>query len=162
KKLLVLLAAVLVAVGGVVLYKNRHHLFRPDIARTGGTYLTFEVAEWYGSNHDVAALAQAVQRRVDPSGADGITVQPEGDDRVIVGVRRGSRHDDLVDRVKRLLGRSGRLEVRMVANRTDDLEALTAAEKALLDPKTHPELAKREKKDTPPPAPLNRDGKPTF
>ena len=45
KNLLSLVVAAVIITGGVLLYKNRHQLFRPDFDRSGGTLLVFEVAE---------------------------------------------------------------------------------------------------------------------
>jgi SecD/SecF fusion protein len=67
-----------------------------------------------------------------------------------------------VQRIKELIEKQGRLEFRILANRVDDEEAITAAEAYFKDPRNKAELERLEVRAEPPPPPRREDGSPFF
>jgi preprotein translocase subunit SecD len=149
KPFLALLVSAGIIGGGMYLYQHRHQLFRPNLARSGGTLLVFETDG--EPPDDLEALVEALQKRFDSSGG-GVVVRAEGDRRVEIGVPNGKTHDEQVEMVKRLVSRRGLLEILVLANRSDDDAAVVAA---LVVPKG-------EKLDRPPARPRDRKTDDTF
>jgi SecD/SecF fusion protein len=67
-----------------------------------------------------------------------------------------------IESIKSLIEQQGRLEFRILANRTDDLPAIQAAEAYFKDPAHKAELVRAEEFGEPPPPPRNADGGTTF
>jgi SecD/SecF fusion protein len=67
-----------------------------------------------------------------------------------------------VERIKNEIERQGRLEFRILANTTDDAEAINAAEKWFKSPQARAELERAENRNEPPPSPRREDGGQTF
>jgi preprotein translocase subunit SecD len=163
------LAAVLLG-GGVVLALFLAGVFRPrpDINQVGGTVLVYELEEEQNSeDFKPEELAAAVQRRVDPSGAYGITAGPVGERRVEVQIPgAGGEHAARVEWVKELLASVGNLEFRILANDRNDKEAQDAARKffesARSNDKVRQELATLAAAGKPPPPPRATDGTRVF
>ncbi len=160
KKVLLVVVALAVVAGGVLLYLNRHRLFRPDFDKVGGTEIVFEVAP-QEKEPDLDALCRVLARRLDPNGAAGVVVRPEGERRVAVRVPNGKLHDELVAAARDSAWRPGRLEFCILANPEDDAEALTAARETLRKAGKD-DLARRARRGQPPPAPIGEGGKRTF
>jgi preprotein translocase subunit SecD len=160
KKLLLAAGVLAVVAGGVLLFLYRHHLFRPDFDKVGGTEIVFEVAE-DDKDPRLDELCRALRQRFDPTGGLGVVVRPEGERRVAVRVPNGKHHDELVQRVKETAWRTGRLEFCIVANSEDDGEAIAAARETLRRAGKEG-LARLEKRAEPPPAPAHADGSRLF
>lgn len=126
KVLIGIVVATVVITASVVLFRNRHHLLRPDVARVGGTRLVVACEGKPGPD----AVAAALAKRFDPTGSEGIIVRAAGDG-LEIDVPNGSNHDENVERVKRLLARPGRLRFGVLAHQDDDGPALEAARKWL-------------------------------
>lgn len=133
KALLSLVAAAAIIAGGVFLYRHRHVLFRPDFARTGGTVLAFAVdgdPPVDGLDETVAVL----RRRFDPTRGQGVEIRATAAGEIEIMVPVTYKSDELVDRVKRLAGRRGSLEIRLVASVGEEDAALKATVAALKEP----------------------------
>ena len=63
-------------------------------------------------------LVAAVARRVNPSGVKEVTIRPYGPDRLEIIVPETGRQE--IDRLKRILGRVGAVQFRILANQRDD------------------------------------------
>jgi preprotein translocase subunit SecD len=150
KYFLALLVTAGIITGAMYLYRHRHQLFRPDIAKAGGTLLVFEVDG--EPPDDLEPLVETLQKRFDLSGGAGIVVRGAGEGQVEVGVPNGKTHDDQVAMVKRLVTRRGKLEVLVLSNRLDDEAAINAA---MI-------LPKGEKLDVPPRRPRDPKTDDTF
>jgi len=103
----------------------------PTLEKAGGTILVYEVDAQADSAADYspAAMVEALQRRIDPDGAKGMRVRPEGHKRFEIAIPRGPQHADDVQHVKDILVQSGVLEFRILANMQDDPEAMAAIQK---------------------------------
>ncbi len=131
KRLLVVCLAAAVVAGGVKLFQMRYQLFRPDAGKVGGTELIF-AAEGAPDEEDLARTCAVLRKRFDPIGAAGVEVRPAGPGRIAVLVPHGKRHDDLVDRVRRLSAVPGRLELGLLAHELHEREAVEEARKRFL------------------------------
>src|SRR5881394_2666025 len=90
-----ILMATAVIGASVTLYSVRHRLFRPDVARVGGTRVVLDV------KGDAEKVAAALRQRFDPTGGEGIVVRTEGAT-VTVDAPNGRNHDANWLRVLRL------------------------------------------------------------
>jgi len=133
KTLLALAVAAGIVAGGRFLYLHRHTLFRPDFDRAGGTLLVF-AAEGSPARGDLDAAAALLQRRFDPTGGVGLLVAANDDGEVEFRVPRSDKHDALVDQIKRLVGQTGEVELRVFASKGADDPAILAAAAALKAP----------------------------
>lgn len=150
-----LLAALLVGAAvigsSVWLFHNRHWLFAPDIERQGGTRLVLRV------QGDREAVAEALRKRFDPRQLGAVAVRVAGE-RVYLDVPEGESHGDTLDHVRRLLPRSGRLWLALLAEEKEDAEAVAAARAWLADPANAKALKRCEATLTPPFAPVVEGG----
>jgi preprotein translocase subunit SecD len=159
KKVVFVFLVLVVAAGGVVLFRYRHGLFGPDFDRVGGTEIVFQVAD-DEKEARLDEVCDVLTRWLDPSKLAGVVVQPEGERRVAVRVPNGKAHDDVVEFVKLAAWHTGRLEFCIVANEVDDAAGIAAA-RDTLRAAGKDELARLEKQAIPPPGP-QREGKRTF
>ena len=152
--------------------------FKLGIDLRGGTILVYEVdqelSEQSRSRDSSAgrakadtALADSLKRRLDPADQYGIIVRPLGESRVEIllpyGGQPGSGQkgttESEVDKIKGLIQQVGSLEFRIMANATDDADALAAVQDFLRRAKENPageeakELEARAKAGLPPPFP---------
>jgi hypothetical protein len=133
KRCLFGLLALAVVGGGVwwQLYLRPWGPKRLDIDRDGGTILVFEVdgnAAPKDADEKMDDLARAVHKRIDQWDRHSITVRPVENRRVEVVVPRDRDHEGLLKHIESLLGRTGRLEFRILANQRDDEQAFDRAE----------------------------------
>lgn len=152
KKYLPLVVAVLIIPSGMLLYRHRHRLFRPDFARTGGTQLVFALAE-PASPQDLLEAVGLLEKRLDPVGKFGILVRVTDDGKVAFDVPAGRHHDEQVEMIRRTAGRTGKLEFRFYAMTGEDDEAIQAA---------RAQSRKPGPKDTSPADPKNGQGTNEF
>ncbi len=163
--------------------------FRRGIDLAGGTILVYEVnldrtRERLGttdqvnpntgatglSADDIKKLAESLKRRIDPADLRNVVVRPVGTTRVEIILpfsNAGSGEsagitEDFVQEVKNLVSQVGVLEFRIVANPTDDREAIQDARNLLAradtDPAFKAELEERARRGLPPPAPRGESG----
>jgi hypothetical protein len=151
KYLVAILVSVGVIAGGHYFYRHRHQLFRPDFDRTGGTLLVFEI-DGEPPAGGLGELLDVLQKRFDPGGSAGVVFRVDEEGRVEIGVPSGKQHDDLVESIKRLAGRPGVVEFRVIANRADDEPVCKVVEVPV----------KGAKLDVPPPPPRNAGGGDEF
>ncbi|HKA06657.1 MAG TPA: protein translocase subunit SecD [Gemmataceae bacterium] len=119
--------------------------FKLGIDLRGGTILVYEVDQELseqtrgrdsgaGRARADTALADSLKRRLDPADQYGIIVRPLGESRVEIllpyGGQPGSGQkgttESEVDKIKGLIQQVGSLEFRIMANATDDADALEA------------------------------------
>jgi preprotein translocase subunit SecD len=151
------------APGGHVVWRWRS---RPNFDRDGGVLLTYEI-DAEGSppgSYQVDVLLDRIRRRIDPTGLGGVEVRSPGAGRVEIAIPRAG--PDEVEGAKLALS-LGRLELRIVANNTDDNAAISAARDQLktfkaVPPAMQERLRKSEAAAQPPPAPRNDGGGLTF
>ncbi len=121
------------------------------VERVGETTLIYEIDPeaditlkklHSGEKTDFTLLAEALKRRIDPTGALKVTVRAEGDSRVEIIIPFGrtamDEHDAKVEEIKRLIQRVGRLEFDIVANSKDDKKGFEMAQE-FFETKTSPE-----------------------
>ena len=120
--------------------------FKLGIDLSGGTILVYEVDQdasklsqggtaSQGRAQADTALAESLKRRIDPADILGVVIRPLGKSRVEIILPYADRQEDgkqgakqgEVDRVKELIKQVGSLEFRILANDTDDAEAIDAA-----------------------------------
>jgi preprotein translocase subunit SecD len=102
----------------------------PTLEQAGGTILIYEIdADASPVEYSPADMADALQRRIDPSKAKGMSVRSEGHDRFEIIIPRGPQHAEDVQHVKDLVERAGRLEFRILANSQDDRAGIEAVKK---------------------------------
>jgi SecD/SecF fusion protein len=147
-----LLAAIIV-IRAVQKYDAGEGGFKLGIDLVGGTILVYEVDQQrekerrelskgdeekaFRGEKTSQALAEAIKRRIDPDDVKNIIVRPAGEFRIEVILPTGSHRKNVegkknvtsadVDKIKSLIEDVGSLEFRIVANRTDDGQALDAA-----------------------------------
>jgi SecD/SecF fusion protein len=160
--------------------------FRRGIDLAGGTILVYEVdlartearkqrsgqadpsqtsATSGLSSEDIRRLAENLKRRIDPADLRNVIVRPVGTTRVEIilpytgsttGGKAGAT-EDFVQEVKNLVGQVGVLEFRILANLTDDAEAIRDAQRlideAATDPKAKADAEERARAGLPPRAP---------
>jgi preprotein translocase subunit SecD len=149
---------VLVGLAGLALLLLRGRYLWPDLEHRGGTLLVYEVAADAAPNsYQPSDLARAVARRLGASWRNGITVRPDEEGRLQVGVPRVGDHAAALKRIKGLLRRAGALEFPILANEVDDRDAVDAAWSYLTSARTtarvRRELERRDRAGRPPPPP---------
>ena len=163
--------------------------FKLGIDLRGGTILVYEVdqqanegrgAEARGGRRAEAdaALAESLKRRIDPADLLGVVVRPSaGKSRVEIllpygrqgasGGQGGASQSE-VEKIKGLIQEVGSLEFRIMANDTDDAEALEAVREYLKRAKDNPgekeakDLEAAAKVGLPPPFPNRGPGESPF
>jgi SecD/SecF fusion protein len=146
--------------------------FRLGVDLVGGTILVYEV-DTSKQQGEVKPdeLAAALKRRIDPADLLNVTIRPINSEtpRVEIilptgGYASGKRTltNEEVENIKNLIQQQGRLEFRILANPTDDKEAIEQASKYLSNPDHQQHLADLEKKGQPPPEPEAPGGGKTF
>src|SRR5918994_4536648 len=161
--------------------------FRRGIDLAGGTILVYEVdlartearkqrggeptdptqttATSGLSSDDIRRLAENLKRRIDPADLRNVIVRPVGTTRIEIilpftgstsGGKAGAT-EDFVQEVKNLVGQVGVLEFRILANLTDDAEAVRDAvrliDEAATDPTAKARADERARAGLPPLAP---------
>ncbi len=146
--------------------------FRLGVDLVGGTILVYEV-DTSKQQGEVKPdeLAAALKRRIDPADLYNVTIRPIPSEtpRVEIilptgGYASGKQtlNPEQVENIKNLIQQQGRLEFRILANGTDDKEAIDRAAEYLRNADNQEKLADLEKKGLPPPDPTAQDGSPTF
>src|SRR5262245_27477495 len=125
-KVVIVVAAALVAVGGVVLawffvFRNTGPAPRPDINVVGGTILVYEIDPGRegadpAEHADVERLASILERRLGAMDLAAVTVRPGGKDRVEILIPRVGDQAEQVAHVKLLVSHVGAMELRVLAN----------------------------------------------
>jgi SecD/SecF fusion protein len=158
----------LIAVGGWFFFRS---VTRPSLARSGGTVLVYEVDTERAIAPEFRSeeMAEALARRIDPSGRQGVTVRPVGESSFEIAIPRSGNHQEKVQRAKELIAQVGMLEFRILANNQDDTEAIAVAQAyfaTVADPKqpadkkdeVKRELEDRASRGLPPLGPRKADG----
>jgi SecD/SecF fusion protein len=146
--------------------------FRLGVDLVGGTILVYEV-DTSKQQGEVKPdeLAAALKRRIDPADLYNVTIRPIPSEtpRVEIilptgGYASGKQtlNPEEVEKIKNLIQQQGRLEFRILANPTDDKEAIEQASKYFTNPDHQERLADLEKKGLPPPEPEAPGGGKTF
>jgi SecD/SecF fusion protein len=152
--------------------------FKLGVDLAGGTILVYEVDvdkftnEEAKSKFDAKELVAALKRRIDPNDLKNVTIRPVGKYRVEIILPTGGHSKKNftpkeVEDTRALISQVGSLEFRILANQTDDRDAIDAA-KAFFDGLNDPakkedpivkahlaELQVRAAKGLPPPPPMN-------
>jgi SecD/SecF fusion protein len=161
--------------------------FKLGIDLRGGTILVYEVdqdASKMSRGSDAGgtrakadtALAESLKRRIDPTDILGVVIRPLGESRVEIilpygGASEGGRtgvSQAEVDKIKLLIREVGSLEFRILANDTDDADALEAARDYFKRAKENPtgpeakDLEAAAKSGLPPPFPNRGPNEPPF
>ncbi|MHB1426630.1 MAG: hypothetical protein ACYC3I_26005, partial [Gemmataceae bacterium] len=166
-RILICVAPVLLGIA-VCAWANYKDKFRQGVDLAGGTILVYEV-DMSKQQGDVNAdeLAAALKRRIDPADLLNVTIRPIKTEPARVEIilptggqtsGRETLTDEKVRDIKNLIQQQGRLEFRILANPTDDREALERAEKFFESPDHQAILEKRERDGLPPPDPLPQGG----
>jgi SecD/SecF fusion protein len=118
------------------------------------------------STDDLKKLAESIKRRIDPADLRNVIVRPVGNNRIEIvlpysdaktrGDGKTAITEDYVEEVKALVAQVGVLEFRILANATDDKEAIDQAIGIINN--MSPEEADRLAKAGQPPPPPVRDG----
>ncbi len=146
--------------------------FRLGVDLVGGTILVYEV-DTSKQQGEVKPdeLAAALKRRIDPADLYNVTIRPIPSEtpRVEIilptgGYASGKQtlNPEQVENIKNLIQQQGRLEFRILANGTDDKDAIDRAAEYVRNADNQEKLADLEKKGLPPPDPTAQDGSPTF
>ncbi|MGH7171579.1 MAG: protein translocase subunit SecD, partial [Gemmataceae bacterium] len=147
--------------------------FRLGVDLVGGTILVYEVDTSKQQVEEIKPdeLAAALKRRIDPADLLNVTIRPVAGETPRVEIilptgghasGRRTLTNEEVEGIKNLIQRQGRLEFRILANPTDDKEAIERAEAFLSNPDNRALLEKRERDGLPPPDPAPQDGGKTF
>lgn len=130
-------------------YQEHRGGFKLGVDLVGGTILVYEAdPEKTPKDFNVAELAEKIKKRIDPADLYNITVRPVPPARVEIvmptgGSRSGGEGQSLtsedVERAKELISRVGSLRFLILANTTDDREAVDIAQQ-MYGPKMSPEL----------------------
>jgi len=146
--------------------------FRLGVDLVGGTILVYEV-DTSKQQGEVKPdeLAAALKRRIDPADLYNVTIRPIPSEtpRVEIilptgGYASGKQtlNPEQVENIKNLIQQQGRLEFRILANGTDDKEAIDRAAEYVRNADNQEKLADLEKKGLPPSDPTAQDGSLTF
>lgn len=129
-----------------------------DFDQLGGTILVYEIAPKEEDREDAnlaAFLAEILKHRLDPENRNAAVVTPVGENRVEIKLAKTTdKHADDVARAKSMIAKVGRLEFRILANATDDFEAIERAKQILNDGGLANELQFLQERGLPPPTPL--------
>jgi SecD/SecF fusion protein len=170
-RILVCLAPVVLGIA-VCAWAYQGDKFRLGVDLVGGTILVYEV-DTSKQQGEVKPdeLAAALKRRIDPADLLNVTIRPIASEtpRVEIilptgGYASGKRTltNEEVENIKNLIQQQGRLEFRILANGTDDKEAIDRAADYLRNPDNQEHLADLERKGQPPPDPELPGGVKTF
>ncbi len=115
------------------------------------------------STDEMARLAAALKRRIDPADLKNVTIRPVGTSRIEIilptGGNTATGKSDLtmgeIDEVKQLIRQVGSLEFRIIANDFDDKRAIDDAIEQIKDPNRQKSLSERALKGLPPEAPVS-------
>jgi SecD/SecF fusion protein len=169
----ILVCAVPVVLGiAVCAWAYQGDKFRLGVDLVGGTILVYEVdSSKQQGEVKPDELAAALKRRIDPADLLNVTIRPIASEtpRVEIilptgGYASGKRTltNEEVENIKNLIQQQGRLEFRILANGTDDKDAIEQAAKYVSNPDNQAHLADLEKKGQPPPDPEVQGGGKTF
>jgi SecD/SecF fusion protein len=149
--------------------------FRLGVDLVGGTILVYEVDTTKQQSQGEAVkpdeLAAALKRRIDPADLLNVTIRPINSEPARVeiilptgGQASGRRtlSDEEVQNIKNLVGQQGKLEFKILANPTDDREAIERAEEFFRNPDNKAKLDDLERKGLAPPDPLPQGGGTKF
>jgi SecD/SecF fusion protein len=115
--LAVIFAAILFVVNGQLLL---------SIDMKGGTTLVYNIVEAKdGEEINAAALASALNERIDPSGTREITIRPRGGSQIEITVPTDDPFE--LERIKAGITTAGQLEFRVVANTRDHDDIISLA-----------------------------------
>ncbi len=115
------------------------------------------------SSEDLQRLAEALKRRIDPVDTRNVIIRPVGESRIEIIVpftpsrKKEAGTEDYVQFVKDVVSRVGVLEFRILANETDDVEAVREATE-LVNGQADSDADKAAKAGLPPPSPVRREG----
>ena len=115
------------------------------------------------SSEDLQRLAEALKRRIDPVDTRNVIIRPVGESRIEIIVpftpsrKKEAGTEDFVQFVKDVVSRVGVLEFRILANETDDAEAVREATE-LVNGLADVDADKAAKAGLPPPSPVRREG----
>jgi SecD/SecF fusion protein len=166
----ILVCAVPVLLGiAVCAWASVYDKFRLGVDLVGGTILVYEVdtSKQQGEAAKPEELAAALKRRIDPADLLNVTIRPINGEtpRVEIilptgGQASGKRTltNEEVENIKNLIGQQGKLEFKILANPTDDREAIERAEEYFRNPDNRAVLEKRERDGLPPPDPTPQGG----
>jgi SecD/SecF fusion protein len=169
----ILVCAVPVVLGiAVCAWAYQGDKFRLGVDLVGGTILVYEVdSSKQQGEVKPDELAAALKRRIDPADLLNVTIRPIASEtpRVEIilptgGYASGKRTltNEEVENIKNLIQQQGRLEFRILANGTDDKDAIEQAAKYVSNPDNQAHLADLEKKGQPPPDPEVQGSGKTF
>ncbi|MEZ6141009.1 MAG: protein translocase subunit SecD [Zavarzinella sp.] len=149
--------------------------FKRGIDLSGGTILVYEVDQELSKINQSgpddgerakadSKLADALKRRIDPFDKEAIIIRPLGETRIEIILptggstvqRKGDKQalsTGRIDEIKRTISEVGSLEFRILANTTDDAEAIREIEEFLADEANADLLKDRAKAGLPPPLP---------
>jgi len=97
-----------------------------SIDMKGGTTLVYNIVQSDdGDDLDPAALASALNERIDPSGTREITIRPRGGSQIEITVPTDDPFE--LEQIKATITTSGQLEFRVVANTRDHDDIITLA-----------------------------------
>jgi SecD/SecF fusion protein len=149
KTWLILLVAGVVLVGLFLLTAVAAFLFFPQIrdamAEPQGDVLIYEVdpdSVTPGQTVDMNQLAQAIDRRLNPGWIGGTRIRRLDNQRIEITIRKKGEVER--QRVEAVLGHSGMLQFRILANRRDNQDLI---ERALADPSKRRLLDKGENQE---------------
>ncbi len=96
-------------------------------AEDGKTTLVYRADPGEDQDVDMDELIAAVQRRINPGGVKELTIRQYGPDQIEVIVPEVEERE--IEQIKQKISKSGLLEFRIVANRTDDRDLIRVAER---------------------------------
>ncbi len=170
-RILVCVVPVLLGIA-VCAWAYQYDKFRLGVDLVGGTILVYEV-DTSKQQGEVKPdeLAAALKRRIDPADLYNVTIRPIASETPRVEIvlptggyasGRTTLKPEEVENIKNLIQQQGRLEFRILANGTDDKEAIDRAAEYLRNADNQAKLADLEKAGSPPPDPTPQGGGSTF
>src|SRR5579885_294361 len=159
-RILVCVVPVLLGIA-VCAWAYQYDKFRLGVDLVGGTILVYEV-DTSKQQGEVKPdeLAAALKRRIEPAEWDNVTIRPIASETPRVEIvlptggyasGRTTLKPEEVENIKNLIQQQGRLEFRILANGTDDKEAIDRAAEYLRNADNQAKLADLEKAGSPPP-----------
>jgi SecD/SecF fusion protein len=163
----VLIAAVLLGAIGVGFAWYAYQSRVPDINAVGGTILVYQVDRRGNQNRavDTTALAESLERRFAYQGLRHVKARPVDAEQVEVLIPRVGDHAAEVQSIKEMVAQVGQLEFRILANGSDDHDAIAAAQSMVNHERDGDAKLKQEFEDAqhdgqPPPGLRDADGQP--
>lgn len=181
---LICLVPLLIATGFIVdaylKYQQGRGGFKLGVDLVGGTILVYEVDQQAsqstgqqpvgprGQGYDIAELAAALKRRIDPADLKNVVIRPVGTSRVEIILPTGGQSSngkedfsqEEVERTKNLIREVGSLEFQIVANQTDDRIVITAVQEFYKDPANKEAIDLSQLEGRLPPLPPLPEGEP--